>query len=903
MKKTICSILLFILMITLFSCTNIEHTHTFSDTLSYDEAYHYYASTCGHDVVNGKEAHTMDSGKVVREATEESTGLKVYKCTVCDYELEEVLPKLEHTHTFSDVLSYDENYHYYASTCGHNVVNGKEAHTMDSGTVVRDATEENTGLKVYKCTVCDYELEEVLPKLEHKHTYSDVLSYDSNYHYYASTCGHNVVSGKEAHTMDSGTVVREATEESTGLKVYKCTVCDYELEEVLPKLEHTHTFSDVLSYDSNYHYYASTCGHDVVSGKEAHTMDSGTVVTEPTEENTGLKVYHCTVCDYELEEVLSKLQGGSLHINAYNTQSATDGFAQYEGLMLYRSGVALGSSLYWHKVAIIEDNNQYKVSEIATSGNSLTSSYDYLLLSYSGDTSGMYQKLVDYNFKVGDIIVFSVDLNTLSQGSVSLDVRKSSSLLDFVSDMVSSNTVDYLPSVYDGYTLEWSSSDNNLYTIENETGHTNRVYQTHQIQKVTVSVSATLNGVTKVESKEIEINPVLFDDMSHPKAVYFSVSSTSSYMKYNERYLAEGTLFSDKFKENMDMVYYAFAVPQEDGTLALNTTYINEVMKLKAYGIRVTLVIDGANAAPLKAMVKLCNDDLTRAKFVENIVKLVTTYNFDGVDVDWEFPGILSSQSGYSEYTTAVDRTNLNKLLRDLRAKFDTIQDPNGSNFILSVATPPTYWGTDRFDYDGRYSNGVGGINDYCDYVNMMSYDLNKDATTSHLSHVYTPSNSYSYKFCCEYGITYYTKLGLDKSKIILGAAAYGKAYKVTGTVNESSSLPALGVAGTKGQVSGYGLPGQSITWNSGTIYYTGIKILAASGNFKQYNEYNSSGKFVGSYLYSSTDKYFITYDSELAIQEKCKLAAANEGMGIMVWAYGEDATDTIVNTICDNLK
>ena len=96
-------------------------------------------------------------------------------------------------------------------------------------------------------------------------------------------------------------------------------------------------------------------------------------------------------------------------------------------------------------------------------------------------------------------------------------------------------------------------------------------------------------------------------------------------MKYNERYLAEGTLFSDKFKENMDMVYYAFAVPQEDGTLALNTTYINEVMKLKAYGLRVTLVIDGANAAPLKAMVKLCNDDLERAKFVENIVKLVTT--------------------------------------------------------------------------------------------------------------------------------------------------------------------------------------------------------------------------------------------------------------------------------------
>ena len=78
--------------------------------------------------------------------------------------------------------------------------------------------------------------------------------------------------------------------------------------------------------------------------------------------------------------------------------------------------------------------------------------------------------------------------------------------------------------------------------------------------------------------------------------------------------------------------------------------------------------------------------------------------------------------------------------------------------------------------------------------------------------------------------------------------------------------------------------------------------MLMESGNFIQYNEYNNNGKLVGSYLYSAKDKYFITFDSILSVQEKCKLALENEGMGIMVWAYGEDATDTIINTICDNL-
>ena len=463
-------------------------------------------------------------------------------------------------------------------------------------------------------------------------------------------------------------------------------------------------------------------------------------------------------------------------------------------------------------------------------------------------------------------------------------------VLNYISDVVTSDTVDNLPTNIGGVSVTYTSGDNNLYTIASGKGYTNRRYQTHAKQKVTVY--ASLSNGTKY-SKEITINPVTYPNMDHPKAVYFSVSSASSYKKYSERYLKEQTLFSDKFKNNMNMVYYAFAIPQENGTLTLNTTYLEEIMELKNHGIRVLLVIDGANAAPLKAMVKLCDNSTTRTTFVNNILDLVTKYNFDGVDVDWEFPGILSSQSGYEKYTTAVDIKNLNSLLKELREGFNNLQDSAGSNYILSVATPPTDWGTDRFDY--------ATINKYCDYVNMMSYDLNKSNVASHLTHIYQPSNSYSYKFCCDFGVSYYTSLGLDKGKIILGAAAYGKAYKVSGTT-PNSSLPGLGMSGTLGQVTGFGLAGQSITWNSGTIYYTGIQTLINSGKFTQYNEYNNSGKLVGSYLYNATDKYFITFDSVLSVTEKCKYAANNKGMGIMVWAYGEDATDTIVNTICDNL-
>ena len=73
------------------------------------------------------------------------------------------------------------------------------------------------------------------------------------------------------------------------------------------------------------------------------------------------------------------------------------------------------------------------------------------------------------------------------------------------------------------------------------------------------------------------------------------------------------------------------------------------------------------------------------------------------------------------------------------------------------------------------------------------------------------------------------------------------------------------------------------------------------TGKYQQYTEYNN-GKIVGSYLYNATDKIFITYDSVEALKAKCELALKN-GYGMMVWAYGEDATDTVVDTIADNLK
>ena len=117
----------------------------------------------------------------------------------------------------------------------------------------------------------------------------------------------------------------------------------------------------------------------------------------------------------------------------------------------------------------------------------------------------------------------------------------------------------------------------------------------------------------------------------------------------------------------------------------------------------------------------------------------------------------------------------------------------------------------------------------------------------------------------------------------------YGKAYIANGTGNP---YPGLGVSGTLTKISGY-----DGSFASGTVYGSVINQLIKSGEYTQYTEKDNFGNVVGSYLYNSSKKIFITYDSKEAVMAKYEYAKAN-GLGMMCWAYTEDTSDTVINAI-----
>lgn len=454
-----------------------------------------------------------------------------------------------------------------------------------------------------------------------------------------------------------------------------------------------------------------------------------------------------------------------------------------------------------------------------------------------------------------------------------------SDILSLVSDIATSKTVDSLPTTLNGATFEWSSSNPALYRIANGTGTVSKVNQTHKAQQVTITVNIRYaNGTTQVKSKPITVDPILFDDLvSTPVATYFSTGAMYAYKQYNERYKQDGTLFSATTKEALDIIYYAFITINADGTCQLdNTSYLNEVRALRENGVRIIASVNGVSSQSCANFMDLTADPTKRAVFVKNLMDLVEKYNLDGLDIDWE---TVSS-------TVKVVASSMNALCKDLRAEMNRRQDDRGTPYFLSAAVPASSWGTasDRFDFKT--------LDQYLDYINIMSYDMNRTDKTSHLSPMYASSYDGGYGFGCAYGVERLVSLGFSRNKLIIGTAGYGKAFKVTGA-STNTTYPYLGVAGTLTQISG--VPG---SFASGTVFGNGIQYLLQTGKYTKYTEFNKNGQIVGSYLYNATDRIFVTYDSEEVVKAKYAYANSMDGVGIMCWCYSEDTADNVINAI-----
>ncbi|PSU34218.1 chitinase C-terminal domain-containing protein [Photobacterium lutimaris] len=118
-------------------------------------------------------------------------------------------------------------------------------------------------------------------------------------------------------------------------------------------------------------------------------------------------------------------------------------------------------------------------------------------------------------------------------------------------------------------------------------------------------------------------------------------------------------------------------------------------------------------------------------KFATSAVEMMRQYQFDGLDIDYEYPTSMAGagnpdDKAFMEPRRAYLWASYQELMKVLRHKLDNASAQDGIHYMLTIAAPSSGYllrGMEDFD-----------VTKYLDYVNIMSYDLH-GAWNDHVGH------------------------------------------------------------------------------------------------------------------------------------------------------------------------
>jgi chitinase len=183
-------------------------------------------------------------------------------------------------------------------------------------------------------------------------------------------------------------------------------------------------------------------------------------------------------------------------------------------------------------------------------------------------------------------------------------------------------------------------------------------------------------------------------------------------------------------------INYAFVLPNSNGSLQAvpDTAKLSSLVSLAhSNGVKVSLSIGGWNDGNDSAFESLAGNSGARTTFVNAVVSVVTQYNLDGVDIDWEYPDPGTSGNNYTALMSALS----------------TAMHSRGKLLTAAVVS------------EGNTANGVQpAVFGYVDFLNIMAYDGG------------SPHANYDWSIAAA---NFWKSRGLPASKTVLGVPFYSR--------------------------------------------------------------------------------------------------------------------------------
>jgi hypothetical protein len=224
----------------------------------------------------------------------------------------------------------------------------------------------------------------------------------------------------------------------------------------------------------------------------------------------------------------------------------------------------------------------------------------------------------------------------------------------------------------------------------------------------------------------IEFTPVVAQSSAH------DFDKTTNAFKV-VAFLPSWSLSQDALPLNsLTHIQYSFIRPTEKGGLTTldNPQKLKDVVtKAHANKVLVGIVVGGWSNLKNEDFERMASNPETRRTFIHNLLSLITKYQLDGVDVNWQYP------------SKEVDQTNYTKLITEL----GNALHEKGKYLSATVAA----YGERADEIQDQVFNAV-------DFLNLLAYDGGVGEDHS------------SYQFAAS-SINYWIERGVPSSKVVLG--------------------------------------------------------------------------------------------------------------------------------------
>jgi chitinase len=322
---------------------------------------------------------------------------------------------------------------------------------------------------------------------------------------------------------------------------------------------------------------------------------------------------------------------------------------------------------------------------------------------------------------------------------------------------------------------------------------------------------------------------------------------------------------------------------------------LGKLLALKAVNPKLKLMASIGGWVASNQFSNMAASAATRANFVASAVAFLRRYRFDGIDIDWEFPGAigLPCASG-AVCERASDKPNFVLLARELRTALDRAGAQDHRRYALTIAA-----GSGRkhvLDAQGS-SAWLRALAASLDWINVMTYDYHGtwDGSSGHVAPLRADPRDNSAKattFNADASISMFLDAGIPADTLVLGLPFYGYGWAgcAAGPQGDGLYQPCSGPAAGA----------QASTFDFAYLVRQGYLGRDANGRYsvgaRGFTRYWNVAAGVP-WLYNPASQVFISYEDEASVEAKVRYLLDRGLRGAMFWELNADR-DKVLGTV-----